>query len=291
MIKVVGLVGKKTIDSKKANHRYIKDLVAFLEKKGIKILIDHNIGKIIKKDVCSNEQILKKANLVITLGGDGTLLKTARNLHRYKVMILGINFGTLGFLTETAPDKMLEVLEKVLNGNYFIDRRSLLRVTVYRDGKKIATSLALNDAVINQGAYARLLKMDIEFDKVKVVKLKGDGLIVATPTGSTGHALSAGGPIVHPKLEGLVITPICPTSMSLRPIVIPHDRQLIVTVDTRRAENSPDIGLTIDGQDTVALKYGDKVKFRRSKRYLHLVRIKNKYYKILRQKLHWGTKI
>jgi NAD+ kinase len=133
--------------------------------------------------------------------------------------------------------------------------------------------------------------MDLEFDALKVVQLKGDGLIVATPTGSTGHSLSAGGPIVHPKLEGLVIAPICPTSMSLRPIVIPHDRQLVVTVETRREIDSPDIGLTIDGQDTVCLKYGDKVKFRRSKRYLHLARTKNKYYKMLRQKLHWGTEI
>lgn len=288
-IQTVGLIAKRNAATIKEHRQSIEKIVHFLKEKGKKVLFDVNCSSIFSdQGGYQKTKLLEKCDLVLTLGGDGTLLKTARRLPKKRVLVLGVNFGTLGFLTETAPQKVLADLENILSGNYELDTRSLLRVTIYRDKKKIDTYLALNDAVINQGAFARLIKLDIEVDGRQVVKFKADGMIVSTPTGSTAHSLSAGGPIVHPKLAGFVLSPICPSSLSMRPIVIPDNKQLTVTIDTQRREDEHLIGLTIDGQDTVGLKYGDKVRFRRSSRSLFLVRTKNHYYKVLRNKLHWG---
>lgn len=290
IIKKVAIVTKRNISESKERSTCIKKLVKYLESQNKEVLFDTNAAKIFP-DVKGEYKtaLLKKADLVLTLGGDGTLLKTARRLQRKSVYLLGINFGNLGFLTETKPDKMFAVLDEVFKGNFEIDRRSMLRVTIYRNKKKIDTYLALNDGVINQGAFARLIKLDLEVDGRKVVKFKADGMIVSTPTGSTAHSLSAGGPIVHPKIQGLVISPICPSALSMRPIVIPDDKQMTVTIDTQRREEHHFIGLTIDGQDTIGLRYGDKVRFRRSSRSLLLVRTKNRYYRSLKNKLGWGS--
>ncbi len=237
----------------------------------------------------NKEKLLQKVDLVIVMGGDGTILKTARRMPRKKLLLLGINLGNLGFLTECKPDKMIECLDKVFKGQYSVDKRTLLRITIYRKGEKIDTFLALNDAVINQGAFARLIALDLEVDNRKIVNFKADGLIVATPTGSSAHSLSAGGPIVHPRVESLTITPICPSSLSMRPIVLPDNRQMTVTIETQRRDEAALIGLTLDGQDMMILEYGDKIKFRRSKRKIYMVRTGNRYYKVLRSKLKWGN--
>ena len=285
-LKKVGIIAKRNI---KEHTKIIQELVRFLRKNKKEVMLDKNCAKFFKKEEgYKKEKILKKADLAIVLGGDGTLLKTARRMSRKKILILGVNFGTLGFLTECTPTKMHDCLKKIFKNQYETDRRSILRVTIYRDGKKIETFLALNDAVINQGAFARLIKMDLEIDSRKVVKVKADGIIVATPTGSTAHSLSAGGPIVHPKIESLTVTPICPSSLSMRPIVLPDTRQLTISIETQRREESAIIGLTLDGQDMFMLRYGDKIKIRRSSRSLYLIRTGNKYYKMLRGKLHWG---
>lgn len=286
-IKTVGIIAKRNIDS---NVKIVKDLIAYLEKNNKEIVYDNNIAASFNENHGSKkEKILGKVDLAIVLGGDGTLLKTARRLSKKKTLILGVNMGTLGFLTECAPDKLFENLDKIFQGHFSVDKRSLLRVTIYRGGEKTETFLALNDAVINQGAFARLIKMEVEIDSRKVVTIKADGVIVSTPTGSTAHSLSAGGPIVHPGIEGITVTPICPSSLSMRPIVLPDNRQITLTIATERREESALIGLTIDGQDMIALKYGDKIKLRTSSRSLYLVRTKNKYYRMLRNKLHWGS--
>jgi len=289
-ISKVALITKRNIGELSRNVKLIKQLVKYLEKKKIEVLFDRNSAQIIKaKSGHNKDYLLRRADLAITLGGDGTLLKTARRLSRKKVLILGVNLGNLGFLSESVPEKLFEDLDNIFKGKYNLDRRTILRVTLYRNGKKGETYLALNDAAINQGAFARLIKLDLELDGRKVVKFKSDGLIVSTPTGSTAHSLSAGGPIVHPGIEGLIITPICPSSLSMRPIVIPDNKQLTVRVETQRREESAIIGLTLDGQDMTILRYGDKIKFRRSKRSVYLVRTKHRYYKMLRGKLHWGA--
>lgn len=236
----------------------------------------------------SKSDLLKEVDLAVVLGGDGTILKTAREISQRKVLILGINTGSLGFLTECQPEKMEECLDTIFKGKFQIDKRSVLRVTLYRNRKKLSTYLAFNDAAINQGAFARLIQMNLEFDGRKVVKFRGDGVIVSTPTGSTGHSLSAGGPIVHPHIEGLLVTPVCPRTLSMRPIVIPDNKQLVVTIETQRKDENAIIGLTLDGQDVTSLKFGDKIKIRKSKRAIYLVRTQNKYYRMLRNKLNWG---
>jgi NAD+ kinase len=285
-INKVGIITKSNIQEHK---KVLKELMQFLKKHKKEIILDGNCTKIFPKQKRhSKEEILKKTDLVIVMGGDGTLLKTARKMPRKKTPILGVNFGTLGFLTECIPDKMHEALKKIFKGQYNLDRRSLLRVTIYWQGKKIKTFLALNDAVINQGAFARLIKIDLEINNRKVASIKADGLIIATPTGSTGHSLSAGGPIVHPKIESLTVNPICPSSLAMRPIVLPDNRQLTITISTQRREKGATIGLTLDGQDMMVLKYGDKIKIRRSKRSIYLLRTGNRYYRMLRGKLNWG---
>ncbi len=281
----VGIITKR---NNEAYAHVIHELSDYLRKKGKEIIFDENSAVHKNEQGYKKYDILNQVDLAIVLGGDGTLLKTARRSGRKKTRVLGVNMGNLGFLTECGPDKMYDSLDKILEGHYNLDKRSLLRVTIYRENKKISTSLALNDAVINQGSFARLIQMNLEINSRKVVSFKADGLIVATPTGSTGHSLSAGGPIVHPSVQSLTITPICPSSLSMRPIVLPDTRQLKVEIATQRHEQHAKIGLTLDGQENIDLQFGDIIKFRRSKRYLYLVRSKNKYYKVLRQKLKWG---
>lgn len=286
----IGIITKRHLLEDSRNIQVLKDLVAYIKSHNKEVFLDTRAGEIINNEnTLPKEEILKSVDLVITLGGDGTMLKTARHVSRHKVLILAVNLGNLGFLTECTPDKLNYSLDQVFAGKYQIDRRSLLRATLYRDGKKISTYLALNDAVINQGSFARLITLDLEINGRKMAKFKADGVIVSTPTGSTAHSLSAGGPIVHPGIEGLIVTPICPSSLSMRSIVIPATRQLTINLETRRrAEDVSTIGLTIDGQDTCTLEYGDQIKIRRSRRYIYIIRTKNRYYKMLRNKLSWG---
>lgn len=284
-IKKVALIGKYDL---KPHKRVVMEIYNYLKKKNVQLSFDENVGKILNEPGKKRQELLKKVDLAVIMGGDGTLLKTARSLSKKVVYCYGINFGNLGFLSESQPEKAIAGLKRIFAGKYVLDKRSLLRVTVYRKGHKIHTGLALNDAVINQGVKARLIKLRIEMNQRKVNIFKADGLIVSTPTGSTGHSLSAGGPIVHPKLESFVITPICPLSLSNRPIVMPNDRQLKVTVETVR-EYHERVALTLDGQITFGLEYGDEVKIRKSSRKFYLIRMTGEnYYRALRAKLNWG---
>lgn len=289
-IEKVGIITKRHLLEDSGNLTILQELISYLKKQNKELFLDAHAGKFFKSENArTQEEILKTVDMVITLGGDGTMLKTARRVSRHKVLILAVNLGNLGFLTESIPEKLLADLDQIFEGKYHIDRRCLLRATLYRNGQKIHTYLALNDAVINQGSFARLITLDLEINGRKMAKFKADGVIVSTPTGSTAHSLSAGGPIVHPGIEGLIITPICPSSLSMRSIVIPATRQLTINLETRRrVEDVSTIGLTIDGQDTCMLEYGDQVKVRRSRRYIYILRTKNRYYKRLRQKLSWG---
>lgn len=281
----IGIITKRNIIASK---EVVFKLVKYLKKNNKKVYLDNNAASLFKdKEGMKKKKILKKADMVICLGGDGTLLKTSRRMGKKKVPVLGVNMGSLGFLTETTPNKMFEALDRVFEGKYVIDRRFILRVTIYRDGEKIYTNLALNDAVINQGLFARLIDLRLEVNQRKIIEFEADGIIVATPTGSTGHALSAGGPIVHPSVHSFVIVPVCPKSLSVRPIIIPNDRQLKLIVQTHRVKEH--VGLTLDGQETFDLEYGDEIKIRKSSRWFDMIRITGGgYYKVLRQKLHWG---
>jgi len=286
-IRTVGIITKRDIEP---NVKLLQKIEKYFNKKKIEIIWDENSSRVLNiQKGYKKEQLLLRSDMAITLGGDGTLLKTARRYPRKSVPILAVNLGTLGFLTETTEDKMFGVLDKTFSDQCSLDRRSILRVTLYRKGKKHSTYLALNDVAINQGAFARLIQLRVEINQRLVNRFKADGLIVSTPTGSTAHSLSAGGPIVHPHVTGIIMTPICPVSLSMRPIVLPENRQLKIFIETeRRGGGSEEIGLTLDGQDVIALEYGDEIKVRKSKRNIYLIREGTKYYKVLRNKLNWG---
>ena len=284
-IEKVAIITKQNIITRKDE---VFELVKYLRKNGKQVLFDNNSAALMKNELgYKKEKLLKDADIAVCLGGDGTLLKTARRISKKKVPVLGVNMGTLGFLTETTSEKMYWALDKIFEDNYVIDQRFLLRVTIYRDGVKIYTNLALNDAVINQGLFARLIDLRLEVNQRKIIDFEADGIIVATPTGSTAHALSAGGPIIHPSVHSFVVVPVCPASLSVRPIVIPNDRQLKIVVQTHRVKEH--VGLTLDGQETFDLEYGDEIKIRKSSRAFEMIRITGgNYYKVLRTKLHWG---
>ena len=289
-ITTVGIVTKR---DNKDKLPYIKEIIRVLNKNHKKIFFDTNTAPLFPEfhqgEGLKKTQIMQKCDLVLALGGDGTLLKIAQRVGKKTTLVMGFNFGNLGILTESKPENIEHDLNEVLHNRYVIDERSILRVTIYRNGKKFNTFLALNDAVINQGSFARLIEMDVSINQRKVITFHADGLIISSPTGSTGHSLSAGGPIVHPSLPAIILSPICPATLSIRPIVIPNDRQLKIILKTKRRHKGENVGLTLDGQETIPLLYTDEIKIRKSSRYFNLVRLKGgNYYKILRDKLRWG---
>lgn len=272
---------------------YLKKLKAYFAKKNCEIMWDPYLSPVLgKKHEHSRSHILKNCKLVLTLGGDGTVLKSVRNLPKRKdLFLLPINLGNLGFHTEVQKkSETFQLLDEFFKGEYHVDERLVLRATLYRDSKKIATHLALNDVVINQGNFARLIHLGARIDGRSMISFKADGVILATPTGSTGHSLSAGGPIIHPRIDAFIFTPICPAELSIRPIVIPSNRQITVRIETERRYKDNQIGLTIDGQIVIPVQYGDEIRIRRSSRKLRFIRkaTGSNYYKLLRDKLHWG---
>lgn len=286
--KKIGIITKHNL---KAMMPCLKMLVPELKKYEKEILFDGNCCHAFgKKKGLEKSEIMRKADMVVVLGGDGTLLKVARSVSTKKVPVLGVNMGNVGFLTETTVKGLPGILKKIFSGHYSVDERFLLRVTMYRNGKKYFTSLAFNDAVINQGGFARLIQLRVEVNQRKLALYNADGLIISTPTGSTGHSLSAGGPIIHPKIDGMLLTPLCAVKLGFRPILIPNSRQISIHLETEwRAQKKP-IVLTLDGQETLNLKLGDTVRIRKSSRVFQMLRAPgHKYYQMLRRKLNWGA--
>jgi len=233
--------------------------------------------------VAKNE-LGKKASLIITFGGDGTLLSVARHAPS-DVPILGVNMGTLGFLTEVSLEEFPAMLERVLAGDYTAEPRVTFDVHVKGPEHDRRAYRVLNDATINKSALARIIEMKVAVSGRFVSSFRADGLIVATPTGSTAYNLSAGGPIVFPTMEAVVITPICPHMLTNRPIVIPDEQDIEITLVTRNQE----IFLTLDGQEGVPLSENDRVCIKKSKDRVLLIESADKnYFDVLRNKLKWG---
>jgi NAD+ kinase len=222
-------------------------------------------------------------DLVVVLGGDGTLLSVARALER-PTPILGVNMGSLGFLTEVHRSDLYPTLVRVLAGQFLIEERSLLQVEIESLAGTKQRYRVLNDAVISKGALARIIELRLEVDGNLVAQFRADGLILSTPTGSTAYNLSAGGPILFPQLPVVVITPICPHTLSLRPLVVPDTSAIAITLQTDREE----VYLSLDGQEGAPLAVGDRVLLRRSAVDVHLVKAARSFYESLRGKLHWG---
>ena len=246
--------------------------------------------KLIYINQSPDNAILGKCDLVLTLGGDGTILKVARSIAGFKrrPFILGVNMGIVGFLSELPPDDVIKELPSFINGDCKKDMRRLLEVEVFRNNRKIFKSYALNDAVINQGPFARMLNLNIQINDKLMSEFRGDGVIVATTTGSTGHSLAAGGSIIHPRLEAFIITPLIPASLSMRPIIVPDNRIIKVQLTARKPLQT-EVRVTVDGQVSAGIKYGDKVVVKRTEASITFLRKKDKnFYSTLRQKLHWG---
>ena len=282
----VGIVTK----SRAAGARdLLRKLTGLLRRRGIHYLCDPATAKLLGERGRSRTlPVLTGAvKLLVVLGGDGTLLGVARNLTDRPVPVLGVNLGKLGFLTETALGDLEAVLASVLDGHFEVEERMMLQVQVLRGRKSIATSTLLNDVVINKSALARILEMDVRIDGQFVAIYHADGLIVATPTGSTAYSLSAGGPIVLPGMKAFCITPICPHALTNRPLVVPDSVTIQVTLESE----SPDVYCTMDGQIGLPLKAGDRLKVRRSGTTLPLIVPQPRnFFDVLRKKLRWGAR-
>jgi NAD+ kinase len=227
------------------------------------------------------------AEMILVLGGDGTLLSVARLVGDHKVPILGVNLGGLGFLTEITLEELYGVLDRVIQGDFTTDERVVLSACVIRKGKGVAEFTVLNDAVINKGALARIIDMETTINGEYVTTFKSDGLIISTPTGSTAYNLSAGGPIVYPSLHCIILTPICPHTLTNRPIVVPDDVEIRATLRTIQQE----VILTLDGQQGFSLEVEDVVEVKKSAVGILLIKSPYRhYFEVLREKLKWGER-
>jgi NAD+ kinase len=282
----IGLIGKygdpgvsETVKAA-AKHLLDRGVEVLLDKATAEMVPDHGLP------TTGRQNLAERCDLAIVVGGDGTFLNAARSLADIDVPLLGVNLGRLGFLVDVSPGEMETLFDQVLAGEYTEEHRLLLRAQVVRKDEPIAESDALNDVVLHKWEVGRMIELQMRIDGRFVNDQRSDGLIVATPTGSTAYALSGGGPIIHPALDVLVLVPICPHTLTNRPLVVASDadiEMIVVGGEHSRAQ------LTCDGQINLGLVAGDRVRIRRKERKIRLIHPANyDYYEILRAKLHWG---
>lgn len=286
MYKTIGTIANKRKDG---IDKIICDLGSWLKRIGKNLLVWDDLSDLVKGvEFAGFEDIGKRSDLIVALGGDGTLLRAARIAGSKP--ILGVNIGSLGFLTEVSADELFKVLDDVFNGRCGYEERMNLHASVLRGGKCVAEYDALNDIVINKGALSRVIEMKVSIDGCYLASYTADGLIVSTPTGSTAYSLSAGGPIVNPCMTAIVATPICPHTLAIRPMILSGQQKLVVEIDTGHSLfGEPEVTLTMDGQIGFRLASGDRIEFRRSDRVTVLVVSgQRSFYDVLREKLHWG---
>ncbi len=265
------------------------DLIQWLEARECTPLVEPNLARLIGcSDQMTEEEIRDQADLVVVLGGDGTLISVARLFSDKDVPILGVNLGSLGFLTEITFEELYPRLELCLQSAPRVSARMMLMVTLLREGKPQEVYHVLNDVVINKGAMARIVDLETKINRQFLTTYKADGLIVATPTGSTGYSLSAGGPIIQPQMSCIVITPICPHTLTNRPIVVTDEAIIAVTIKSTFEEK---VYLTLDGQVGIELQEGDAVEVRKALNKTSLVVSRTRdYFELLRTKLKWGER-
>jgi len=280
-MKKIGIIAKK---GEPEAFRAVRELLHILKGKKCKFFIEKDIAEVLKTKGFKREEIPEKSDIVIVFGGDGTLLSVARLVGRKNVPILGINLGGLGFITELSRNEIHENIDMIFADKCCFEERIMLLADVFRGGKKVIQHNALNDVVLNKSALSRMFELDININSQYVTTFRADGLIISTPTGSTGHSLSAGGPILYPTLETFIMTPICPHALTSRPIVLPDT--FIIDVNIKSGD---DVYLTLDGQVGFPLKVNDRVEIKKADYKTKFLVLHDKdYFQILRTKLKWG---
>jgi NAD+ kinase len=284
-IKTVGIVSKPGIPHASS---LILELLAWLDRHGIAARYDpHTAEYLGRADGIPREAVPDGTQLMIVLGGDGTLLSAARAVRGREIPIFAVNLGGLGFLTAITTDQLFPELERALRGEQRVAARRMLSCEVVRAGATLASYEALNDVVITKSSIARMIDLETRVDNHYVCTYKADGLIVATPTGSTAYSLSAGGPIIFPAVAALCITPICPHMLTNRPVIVPET--CVIQVVTLAGDD--DAYLTIDGQVGIPLKHEDRILCRSCNNSIHLIRPpKMLFFDVLREKLKWGER-
>jgi NAD+ kinase len=283
MIRVVGLVAK--YEEPRAAEM-TSWLVPWLKERGRKVLVESGALRVGGRS-CSKKEMAKRADLIVVLGGDGTLLSIAPLVERPNVPILGVNLGGLGFITEVAADELESVLEKTLDGDFSVEKRMTLEVQFRSKKARTKKFRVLNDAIITKGARSRIIDLETYIGKEYLCTYRADGLIISTPTGSTAYSLAAGGPILYPALGAIVLSPICPHTLTNRPIVVSSKSMIQVTL--RSAGDT--VFLSPDGQQGILLDNGDVVEVRDYKIPVSLVKAPSRsYFEILRNKLKWGER-
>lgn len=285
----IGLIGRVNHDLTLIT---IARLAEFLTQEGFEVWVEDELSDhpdLVGLPHLSLDLIGQHIDLAIVVGGDGSLLGASRALAKYDTPVLGINRGTLGFLTDIRPQDAIEKVAQALRGEFTQETRFLNAVQVIRQQQVIARATALNDVVLHKGQSARMLGFDLCIDGQFVYSSRSDGLICATPTGSTAYALSAGGPIMHPQLEALILVPMFPHTLNARPIVVPSSAEISVTV-TEKHQALPQV--SCDGQTHIALLLGDTIRIQRSEQHLTLLHPPGyNYYEVCRSKLQWGGRI
>jgi NAD+ kinase len=271
----------------------LRRLAEYLHERGVSVFIERETAEHVGRQVdlsrwvtCGFNDIGAHADLAIVIGGDGTMLNAARRLSRYRVPLVGVNQGRLGFMTDIAREDMLTCMDDLLDGRFAAENRMLLDAEVLRDGREIATNLALNDVVVDKGAIGRMIEFELFVDGEFIYNLRSDGLIVSTPTGSTAYSLSAGGPILHPTLTGIALVPLCPHALTNRPIMVNDQADIEL-----RINHADDPRVHFDGQVTLNLQPGDSVRLRRSQYTICFLHPPGySYFTMLRQKFHWSER-
>lgn len=280
-MKRIGIFAKK---SEPEAIKAVKALLDTLDDKKVEFFIEEDIASIINVKGYPREEIPAKSDIIIVFGGDGTLLGVARLVGDTGVPILGVNLGSLGFITEVAKDEVIRNIDTIFSPDCCYEERIMLIADVYRGGEKLVHHNALNDVVLNKSALSRMFEIDININNQYVTTFRVDGLIISTPTGSTAHSLSAGGPILYPTLESFLLTPICPHTLTSRPIVLPDTFVLNLSI-----KSGDDVYMTLDGQVGYPLKVKDRIRIKKAgyKTKFQVLHDRD-YFKVLRTKLKWG---
>ena len=267
-------------------------LTCFLEQGGYEVLLESKTAELIGNTslpIFNFQDEHLQLDLVIVVGGDGSMLSAGRNMSEHNAPLVGVNRGRLGFLTDILPDEMEEQLSRVLAGDYIVSNRFLLEVDLFRNGKKVSSGEALNDVVLHPGKSVRMMEFELYIDGQLVYTQRSDGLIVSTPTGSTAYALSGGGPIMHPNLDAIVLVPMNPHTLSSRPIVVGGNSNIEIRVGSR---NELDPMVTCDGQNDLQPEPGDIVRIHKKAKPLQLIhQVEHNFYETCRTKLGWGGRL